>query len=346
MFSKVDVMLNGKTVCSSDYHYAHRAYVETLLNFGTDTKKGELTASFWHEDTAANFDLLTDENVGFTTRRRLGELGANISLMGKVHADFFNQSRILVDGVDMHIKLTRSPAAFCLMRSDAEVDGGAPPNFKIKIDSISLYVRKITPSHTCRLGIIAGLKLASIKYPIKRVEMRTFSISNQSTSWTQENILLGQLPRRVLFFFVRTDAVHGNYALNPMHLQHFDINFFSLYVDGQQHPSTALQPDFGDTLDYARTFMQMQSAVGSAFRDNDCGLTYKAFGSGSTVFVFDLTADLSNGFYSEPTRRGGLRAEARFANPTPHAVTCFVHAEYDNCIEINQDRSISLDYLI
>ena len=92
--------------------------------------------------------------------------------------------------------------------------------------------------------------------------------------------------------------------------------------------------------------MQMQSGVGSAFRDTDCGLTYNAFGAGSTVFVFDLTADLSNGFYSEPTRRGGLPAEARFATPTAHAVTCFVHAEYDNCIEINQDRSISLDYLI
>ena len=39
MFAKVDVMLNGKTVCSSDYHYAHRVYVKSLLNFGTDTKK-------------------------------------------------------------------------------------------------------------------------------------------------------------------------------------------------------------------------------------------------------------------------------------------------------------------
>ena len=39
LFSKVDVMLNGKTVCSSDYHYVHRADVETLLNFGTDAKK-------------------------------------------------------------------------------------------------------------------------------------------------------------------------------------------------------------------------------------------------------------------------------------------------------------------
>ena len=67
MFAKVDVMLNGKTVCSSDYHYAHRAYIETLLNFGTDTKKGELTAAFWHEDTAGHFEDLANANVGFST---------------------------------------------------------------------------------------------------------------------------------------------------------------------------------------------------------------------------------------------------------------------------------------
>ena len=56
MFVKVDMMLNRKTVCSSDYHYAHRAYVETFLNFVTNTKKGELTAAFWHEDTAGHFE--------------------------------------------------------------------------------------------------------------------------------------------------------------------------------------------------------------------------------------------------------------------------------------------------
>ena len=168
----------------------------------------------------------------------------------------------------------------------------------------------------------------------------------QATSWSQENLLLGQLPRRVVFFFVGTNVVHGNYLLNPMHLQHYNINFFSLYVDGHQIPSTALQPSFVDRPDYVRTFMQMQSGVGTAFRDVDCGINYYTFGHGSTLFVFDLTADLSNGTHSEPTKRGGLRAEVRFGTQTPHAVTCFVHAEYDNCIEINQDRSISLDYLI
>ena len=253
----------------------------------------------------------------------------------------------MIDGVDVHIKLTRSPATFCVMRAADQIEGAPPPDFKIKIDSISLFVRKITPSDTCRLGIIAGLKHRPVKYPIRRVEMRSFSISNQATSWNNENIILGQLPRRIMFFFVGTNAVHGQYLLNPMHLQHYSINFFSLYVDGRQVPSTALQPSFGgNNTDYVRTYMQMQSGVGTAFRDENCSISYNAFERGSTVFVFDLTADLSNVEYSEPTNRGSLRMEVHFSKQLPHAVTCFVHANYNNCIEINRYRNILLDYLI
>ena len=60
MFSKVDVMLNDKTVCSSDYHYVHRAHIETLLNFGVDMKKGKLMTDFLYEDTRNQFDVLND----------------------------------------------------------------------------------------------------------------------------------------------------------------------------------------------------------------------------------------------------------------------------------------------
>ena len=78
--------------------------------------------------------------------------------MGRIRADLFTQPRMMIDGVDVHIKLTCSPSTFCLMRSDAVINAQAPPDFKIKIDSISLFVQKITPSDICRLGIIAGLK--------------------------------------------------------------------------------------------------------------------------------------------------------------------------------------------
>ena len=51
--------------------------------------------------------------------------------------------------------------------------------------------------------------------------------------------------------------------------------------------------------------------------------------------MFDLTADLTNAEHMEPTNGGSLQAEVRFSDQLLHAVTCFVHAECNNCIEIS-----------
>ena len=111
--------------------------------------------------------------------------------------------------------------------------------------------------------------------------------------------------------------------------------------------STACQPSFGrNDADYVRTYMQMQSGIGTVKTVEDDTISYNAFGDGSTVFVFDLTADLSNAEHSEPTNCGSLRAKVCFGDQLPQAIICFVHAEYDNCIEVHQNRNISLDYLI
>ena len=61
-------------------------------------------------------------------------------LMGCVHVDLFLQPRNMLDGVNVHIKLTKSPAAFCVMRAADNINDALPPNYKIEIDSISLYV--------------------------------------------------------------------------------------------------------------------------------------------------------------------------------------------------------------
>ena len=58
--------------------------------------------------------------------------------------------------------------------------------------------------------------------------------------------------------------------------------------------------------------MQMESGLGTSFRNYDNGISYKAFGKGSTVFLFDLTADQSNGKHTDPTRHGNLRDEVGF----------------------------------
>ena len=117
----------------------------------------------------------------------------------------------------------------------------------------------------------------------------------------------------------------------------FNINFFSLYVDGRQIPTKVLQSNFVRP-EAMRSYMQMHSGVGMAFRDEDNAKSYIAFGQGSTVFMFDLTVNLPNAEHTEPTRRCSLCTEVHFGAPVANPITCFVHVEYDNCIESDQER--------
>ena len=60
-----------------------------------------------------------------------------------------------------------------------------------------------------------------------------------------DNIILGQLPKRIIIGFVDNKAFNGHRALNPFNFEHININFLCLYVDGVQVPSKPLQPNFG-----------------------------------------------------------------------------------------------------
>ena len=61
---------------------------------------------------------------------------------------------------------------------------------------------------------------------------------------TLDKIILGQLPKRIIIGFVKNKAFNGDTALNPFNLEHFNINFLCLYVDGVQEPSKPLQHNF------------------------------------------------------------------------------------------------------
>ena len=52
LFSQVDVALNDKLVSSSTNTFAYRAYLDTLLNYGKEAKKFQLTSVMWYKDTS------------------------------------------------------------------------------------------------------------------------------------------------------------------------------------------------------------------------------------------------------------------------------------------------------
>ena len=136
------------TMCSlfvtpSTNTYAYRAYIETLLSYGTDAKDTQLTGQLWHKDTATRMDAVDIDggptaNARFLARRANIVRGRVVDMMGRLHVDLFVQDKFLINSVDVNIRLVRSKPAFALMA------GGVNPDYKITIDNATLFAKKAT----------------------------------------------------------------------------------------------------------------------------------------------------------------------------------------------------------
>ena len=133
----MDVYLNDTQVTSSSNTYPFRAYVETLLSYGAEAKKTQLTSQLWYKDTAGHMDA-TQENGGNAglARRRGYIVGSRVVEMMGLHVNLFMQDRFLLNGVTVKIRLVRSKDTFSLMAS------GANPDYKVCIVDAILFVRK------------------------------------------------------------------------------------------------------------------------------------------------------------------------------------------------------------
>ena len=103
LFSQVDVHLNDTLVTPSSNTYPFRAYVETLLSYGAEAKKTQLTSQLWYKDTAGHMEATQGNagNAGLVERRRHIAGSRVVEMMGRLHVDLFMQDRFLLNGVSV-----------------------------------------------------------------------------------------------------------------------------------------------------------------------------------------------------------------------------------------------------
>ncbi|XP_067414185.1 uncharacterized protein F54H12.2-like [Emydura macquarii macquarii] len=239
IFSQLDVMLGDRFISQSNDCYPYRAFIEAMLNYSVDTLATQFSAGLFFKDTPGQHKdtALDSKNLGFVRRPNLTAQSRIIELLGHLHSDLFFQEKLLLNGVHVKIKLTRSKDAFCLMGNGAE-------GYNLRIVSAFLFVKKVRLAPGIRLGHTEALLIANAKYPVDCMGMEVISIPAGSRVSNHENLFLGQLPKMLVLGFVDNDAFSGSYAKNPLHFKHYDINFVALYVGGEQIPTKPLQPDF------------------------------------------------------------------------------------------------------
>lgn len=333
MFTQVDVYLNQKCVTPPSNNYNYRAYIENLLNYTDNAKLSHLTAGMWYKDTAGK--MAKPDNSGHITRKNLTANGNHVQMYGNLHCDIFNQNKFMLNGVEMGVKLVKAKNEFHLMGTTKA---------HVEIIDAELYVRKVKINPSILVAHARALSVTTAKYPITRVEIKTFTIGADIQSKSIDNLFLGQMPKRCIIGLVNSKSFNGELKSNPFNFEHFNFNYLSLYLDSVQIPSKPLTPDFKNNQ-YTRTYYSLFEGSGIYFSDTGNSISLNDYPNGYCLTAFDLTPDLScNEPHWSLIKSGTLRAEIRFSEPLTNTVTLIVFAEFDNIIEVDKHRNIIIDF--
>lgn len=337
LFDQVSVTLNHQVVSPASNNYAYQAFFETLLNYGAGAKHSHLSSVLWHDDTAGKMDSFT-ENNGLAKRRALLNANKSIDLIGHIHSEMFNQDRLLLNGVEVGIKFVKSKDGFAIMDPT-----GA---YKIAINDSALYVRRVKVYPNILLEHSKLLSSMSAKYPVTRVQVKNVVLHSGILSETIDNIFMGTVPRRIICGFVKNQAYNGTRSTNPFNFEHFNLNYFSLSVDGVQIPSRHLQPNFDDNL-FVESYHSLFTGIGLHYLNRGNCISRESFKSGYCLFAFDLTPDLSANScdHFNLIKHGSIRIDVRFKNALEHNINCLVYAEFNSVVEIDSTRQIITDFV-
>ena len=329
-FSQSSVSLNGKRVSSSSCNYAYRAYLEKLINYSITSKRTHLqTCGYFIEGERAKYAEVAKANKDKV-----------FDFYGKLHGDVFQQSNLLLNSVETRLRLIRSPSRFHI-NVGALVDGQPRKNVVAKILDVELFVRRVKLSSHVYLGVERHLTRDTAKYPIRRVETRSYTIPNGLSSKSINNVVTGNLPQKVIFGILPHQSELGDYMKSCFHFTNSDLQQVSLCVNG----SPVVKPydlDFtSDATNLKRAYFDLfftNGFIGS----NSNGITFDEFKSVTTLFSFDLTQDQCSNFFSHinPIKQGDLSLKLKFKTPLTESVSVLFFLEFLDIIEITRSRSV------
>jgi hypothetical protein len=155
------------------------------------------------------------------------------------------------------------------------------------------------------------------------------------TEFYWDNIFPQAVPDRIVVALVDQKAVNGDYTTNPFNFEHMKLTDVRIYVNGESVPGRPLK---------RTVFNSLCSFVWSLGKwNNDAGLIISRdnFGSGYSLFVFNIDPCGFGEEYLNLIRRGNTRLELKFTEATTKAANAIVFATFSSLLEVDKSRHIN-----
>ena len=328
MFSNVSVHFNEVEVTSKGSLYSHRAYIETLLSKSKEFKKSQGEACMFYRTKSE----LTTVDDGYAKRRSIVD-GSNIfEMIGRPHSEMFTQNRFVMAGIDIRVQFNRNSDAFCLMMS-----GTAPVDVRLCVMEAKLIVQKHALLSSIQLDHIRTWESGHpIAYPMRRVDVRSYSLPVGTTQHTSESLITGFLPDRLVLGLVKGTTLHGAYNTNCLAFEHFGLQHITVTTNSDQVQRSSMDMDF-DASRAMQPYLSVFEGLGIANQDPGIDLSYEEYKNGKTLFVYDLR-HLREAFC--PPRHGNVSITLRFKNAIAHSLSVIAYLEYQAVMYINSDKQV------
>jgi hypothetical protein len=243
---------------------------------------------------------------------------------------------MLINGVDMNIKLTRTSEAFYLLGPSDDT------KVRIKIIDDTLFLIQVELKSPLLLAHANFLTMKrKAHYPVTHTQIKSFT-SSGTQQISINNAFLGPVPDRILVILVKNKAFVGSASTNPFHFHHYNMTSLVLYVNGVQHRSEPLTMYCSSPFEATRACETLFSSSGIHHDDRAHMITLDLFTKGFYMLGFDLTPDReADEEHISLPRQGNVRIEALFKKPLPESVTCILYAEFPGHIEIDSSRNVT-----
>lgn len=322
IFKQVDMFLNSTLVTSSSSMYPYLSYMSALLSYPTEVKKHQMQVLEYFDGAEV-------------------PKGGQLEAYTKVNLPLMNQDRLLPNNIDVLLRFTRSRDDFVLQKTTAT----DTEKYAIKIEHMSLFVRKIKPSATVLLEHSRSLTRGNVVFPITRIFSKYFTLQQGSRTFDINNIVQGQLPSRVIIGLVSSDSFSGSYDNDCFTFAPNDLTQINLVVNGKSIPQKPIDMDFNKGK-FRRAYHNLINTLqGTCSDTQSLGLSESEYKTRSCLFAFAISKTLGSE-EAIPTREEGVvSCKLTFEKDLTKNLNAVFCLEYqNNCIETDSLRNIFIDY--
>ena len=339
MIKQVDIKLGNTILSLPQQMYGYKALIKVSLTNTDACKKTQLGAQGFFKESAGHLDSTEiTENTSLYNRSKLFELSKKVDFEGRLLEDCLGLTRLLLNNVNVSVKLILASPEFAIMASDPS------KKYKYELSGLKLKMTMVTVSPGVILGHGEALKTINAMYPYMRVEMMTHSIPKGESNVNWFNAYSKSAPSRLIIGMVSAEGFNGSYDKNPYNFQNYDVGNISLVVNDTVVGGQPLTVNFDESKaggrSYVNAYSQMFSATGREGNEFGNGIKISDFPNGFCLFCYNLEAFSQPGKYFNLVNTGHVRLTMRFNTQLKETVVMIVFSEHQDMFQVDAARNV------